>query len=104
VSRPGVYWHELVPWMRHSRISDTFVNIFSFASRPEDGTTPTGASNIGRFTSVPLRFTMTNSTEGQSAGTVGVGIKDKGRIFTYARTQNFYKISGGRLGLRWTAI
>jgi len=96
VSRPGVYMHECVPYLRHKRIDDSFSCVYSFAVDPESHNGPTGASNIGRFSQTPLKLTLVDSAES------GTGILADGAVSVYALTQGFYKIAGGQLALRWS--
>ncbi len=98
VSRQGVYWHEVVPHMRHRRIDDSFSCVYSWATEPECGSCPTGAATLGRWPQTPMVFTFIDSAE------VGGGIAGDGEIRVYGRTQNFYKIVGGRLALLWSAV
>jgi len=102
VSRQGVYMHECVPFMRHNRIDDSFSCVYSFAIDPESHNGPTGSSNIGRFTTTPLKLTFIDSAEGVPLGTFGSGILEGGEVRVYALTQGFYKIAGGQLALRWS--
>lgn len=107
VSRQGVYLHECVPYLRHRRIDDSFSCVYSFAMDPECGTCPTGASNIGRFSNTPMKFTFIDSYESgdeDSPSTLvrGTGIAEAGEVRVYALTQGFYKVAGGRLALRWS--
>jgi len=102
VSREGIYFHEVVPFLRHKRIDDSFSLVYSFAVDPERHTCPTGASNMGRWPQVPMRMTFVDSYE--SSNVLGTGILGPGEVRVLALTQNFYKIAGGRLAVRWSAV
>ncbi len=112
LSRQGVYLHEVVPYLRHTRIASSYQMVYSFAQDNECLSHPSGALNIGLFSCVPLRVkfenTFTVSAEvppnpGPYTAAVHTGLAESGKINVFARTQGFYKIAGRKISTRWLA-
>jgi hypothetical protein len=108
VSRQGIYWREIQPFLRLKRRSSSCVNSYSFGRDVYCPDHPSGALNIGLFSCTPLEinFRNVNPSVGPSpAGTVvsNSGLEVGGIVYVFARTQGFYKIAGGKLSTKWLA-
>lgn len=82
---PGHYFRQIVPFETHSRIPNSYIYLYSFATDPEKWE-PSGSCNFSRIDTVTLQLTTQNFA---------------GEIRVYARSLNVMKIVSGMAGLKY---